>query len=214
MRPSAAALYAAQRHQVLPLPRLRGPYQLKNAATALMALELLDARFPVGRQAVCAGLSSAELPGRLQFMDELGLRICDVAHNPQAAASLAEGLRHLPCTGQTHAVLAMLADKDMAGVAAAMAETVTLWHVAGLDGERGTTAQQLAQQVRAVVPGSAVHEYATVAAALAGAELAAGPADRIVVFGSFHTVAAALESCNDGEGRKSAPVQNERVSVR
>lgn len=202
-----------RRRHTLPLPRLRGPYQIKNAATALMALELLSPRFPVGQQAVRAGLSSVDLPGRLQLMDDRGLRICDVAHNPQAAAALAEALKKLPCTGATHAVAAMLADKDLAGVMREMAEVVIVWHVAGLACERGATVQQLAQQVRAVAGGQAVHEYAAVSAALAGAAAMLGPADRIVVFGSFYTVAAALEPGNDAWWRKDCSVQKELVSV-
>lgn len=195
----------------LPPPSLRGAYQLKNAATALMALALLKSRFPVAQQAVRAGLSSVDLPGRLQLLDGQGLRICDVAHNPQAASALAGGLKNLPCTGRTHAVVGMLAHKDAAGVIREMAEVVAVWHVASLACERGATAAQLAQQVRAVAPGQTVLEYFRVSAALAGAAAAAGSADRIVVFGSFHTVAAALEPDNNAWRRQAGSVQNERV---
>jgi dihydrofolate synthase/folylpolyglutamate synthase len=202
-----------RRRHTLPLPRLRGAYQLKNAATALMALALLSPRLPVSQQAVRAGLSAVDLPGRLQLMDDLGLRICDVAHNPHAASALAGGLKALPCAGRTHAVVGMLADKDAAGVISEMAEVVAIWHVAGLDCERGAAAQQLAREIRAVVAGQTIVEYGTVSDALAGAGAAAGPADRIVVFGSFYTVAAALEPRNDAWWRKAGSVQNERVSL-
>lgn len=197
-----------RRRHTLPMPRMRGPFQLKNAATALMALELLSPRFPVGRQAVRAGLISASLPGRLQLLDERGLRICDVAHNPQAAAALAEGLASLPCGGATHAVVAMLADKDMAGVIGAMSGTVDIWHVAGLDGERGAAMAQLARQVRAVVGEQVVCEYPSVPAALATAAAVAGAADRIVVFGSFYTAAAALAPDNTAWWRGDDSMHN------
>jgi len=181
----------------LPLPRMRGPIQLRNAATALMALELLAPRFAVEPEAVRVGLNAAALPGRLQCLDEQCLRICDVAHNPQAAVVLAEGLADLPYReGVTHAVVGMLADKDMAGVIAAMAGVVDLWHVAGLDGERGAEASQLARQVRAVAGEQTVCEYPTVSDALATTAAIAAPTDRIVVFGSFYTVAAALAPDN------------------
>jgi len=202
-----------RRRHALPPPRLRGPYQLKNAATAVTALESLRHRLPVGQQALRLGLSTVDLPGRLQVMDDRGLRICDVAHNPQAAAALAEGLRNLPCNGKTHAVVAMLADKDSVGVARALAETVDVWHVAGLVCERGATARQLAPRIRTVAGEQAVHEYAAVSAALAGAAHAAGAADRIVVFGSFHTVAEALESRNNDWWRVSSAQNNDVVSV-
>lgn len=202
-----------RRRHVLPLPRLRGAYQLKNAATAVTALELLRHRLPVGQQALRIGLSTVDLPGRLQVMDDRGLRICDVAHNPQAATALAEGLRSLPCKGKTHAVIAMLADKDSIGMARALAETVDVWHVAGLACERGATVRQLAPQIRVVAGERSVYEYATVSAALAGAGRAAGNADRIVVFGSFYTVAEAMESRNNDWYRLKSALNNEVVSA-
>lgn len=202
-----------QRRHTLPLPRLRGPYQLKNAATAIMALELLKTRLPVAQQALRLGLSTVDLPGRLQLMDERALRICDVAHNPQAAAALAEGLRNLPCAGRTHAVVAMLVDKDMVGVAGALAGSVDVWHVAGLTVERGASARELAAQLRVVADGQEIHEYATLTAAFTGAAEAAGSADRILVFGSFYTVAAALEPGNAAWWRSAGTARSEHLSV-
>ncbi|MEJ2651928.1 MAG: bifunctional tetrahydrofolate synthase/dihydrofolate synthase [Gammaproteobacteria bacterium] len=202
-----------QRRHTLPVPRLRGSYQLKNAAAAITALDVLKSRLPVGLQALRVGLSTVDLPGRLQVLDEKALRICDVAHNPQAAAALALGLSELPCTGRTHAVLAMLADKDLTGVVRALADTVHVWHVAGLDVERAAAAGRLAAQVRAVGGAQAVHEYETLPAALAGAGAAVGPIDRIVVCGSFYTVAAALESGADGWRRREGEMQDERLSM-
>ena len=195
----------------LPLPRLVGPFQLKNAATALMALAALHGRLPTDERALRQGLPRIELMGRLQALDAQGLRLCDVAHNPQAAAALAEGLRSLPCPGHTHAVLGMLADKDVSGVVAAMKDSVDVWHLAGLDGERGAPVDQLAMRAHAVLDRGPVHEYETVAAALQGAWAAAGSLDRIVVFGSFYTVAAAMAPENAGW---RAPPCDEQVLVR
>jgi dihydrofolate synthase/folylpolyglutamate synthase len=196
----------------LPLPRLRGPYQLNNAATAITALELLKSRLPVAQQALRLGLSSVDLPGRLQLLDERALRICDVAHNVQAATALAAGLNNLPCAGRTHGVVAMLADKDLSGVARALADTIHVWHVAGLSVERGAGLAHMVAQVRAAAGGQAVNEYAEVSMALEGAAAAAGPADRIVVFGSFYTVAAALAPDNDGWWRNTGAEHAARVS--
>lgn len=183
----------ARRRHALPVPRLRGAYQRKNAAAVLMVLEGLAAKLPVSQQAVRQGLATVELPGRFQILDGLGLRICDVAHNPQAARALAATLRTLPVSGRTHAVCAMLADKDQAAVVQAMAEAVDVWHVAGLAGERGSDAAALAAAVRGSVGERPVFTYDEVAQALAGAAAAAAAGERIVVFGSFYTVAAALQ---------------------
>ncbi len=179
-----------QTRYALPYPRLRGAYQRKNAAAVVTALAALAARLPVDQQALRLGLMTADLPGRFHILDSHALRICDVAHNPQAARTLAANLATLP-PARTHAVLAMLADKDHAAVARAMSGAVHHWHVAGLEGERGTAASQLADALRAA--GAAdLSDYTEVAAALAGAQAAAQAGERIVVFGSFYTVAAAL----------------------
>jgi dihydrofolate synthase/folylpolyglutamate synthase len=87
----------------------------------------------------------------------------------------------------------MLADKDVAGVVGALADGIDIWHTAGLVEERGADAAAVAAQVRSAVDSHAVHEYATVAAALIGATAAAAPGERIVVFGSFYTVAIAMD---------------------
>lgn len=182
----------ARTRYALPYPRLRGAYQRKNAAAVVMALDSLAARLPVGQQALRLGLMTADVPGRFHVLDGQGLRICDVAHNPQAARSLAGQLATLPRAGRTHAVVAMLADKDQTAVIEAMAGAVDHWHVAGLSVARGATAAALAVVARAVAGATAVSEYAEVAAALAGARAAAADGERIVVFGSFYTVAEAL----------------------
>lgn len=202
-----------QYRHTLPLPRLRGAHQLKNAATAITALELLKSKIPVGQQSLRLGLSTVDLPGRLQLLDEHGLRICDVAHNPQAVHILAEELRKLRCSGRTHAVMAILEDKDAAGMARALGDTVNEWHIAGLAVERGASTDQTAEQVRSVIAEQRIYQYADVSGALAGAVTAASPTDRIVVFGSFYTVAAALDPKNDSWWRKIDSVSDERLSV-
>jgi dihydrofolate synthase/folylpolyglutamate synthase len=94
---------------------------------------------------------------------------------------------------QTHAVVGMLADKDIDGVVAALRGHVDRWTVAPLAGPRGASAQRLADALaRAGVPPAAVRVAPDVASAWRAAVDAAGEADRILAFGSFLTVAAAL----------------------
>ncbi len=179
-------------YTTLPYPRLRGENQLQNAATALMALEAAAPRVPLTGQAVPEGLVKASLPGRLQLLGGSVERILDVAHNPQAAEALAGFLRQHECHGRTRALLAMMHDKDMAGVAGQLASVVDDWCVAGLDGPRGATARQLAQALdQAGVPGTP-ELLPDVAAAYGRLRRLSRPGDRIVVFGSFHTVATVL----------------------
>ncbi|MEZ0469538.1 bifunctional tetrahydrofolate synthase/dihydrofolate synthase [Luteimonas salinilitoris] len=182
----------------LPNPRLSAPAQLRNAATAIAALRAL--RRPLPKAALAQGVASAHAPGRLQAFVRDGVEIVvDVGHNPQAARELAAWLHGAPAHGRTHAVYAALADKDMAGVVAALDDAVDAWHLAGLPqaGARGLDADAFAARLAGTAADGAAR-HAGVAEALAAARAQARAGDRILVFGSFHTAAAALVALQGG----------------
>jgi dihydrofolate synthase/folylpolyglutamate synthase len=179
----------------LPPPALRGDYQLGNAACAIAALDALRARLPVDGGALRAGLVGVELPGRFQVLPGRPARVLDVAHNPQAARALARTLGAMGYHPRTIAVAAMLADKDVDAVAAALRERVDRWHVAPLPPPRGAPAERIAEALaRAGVDAGQVDRHGDVGAAWRAARAEAVDADRIVAFGSFLTIAAVLEA--------------------
>src|SRR5690606_31314384 len=104
----------------LPAPALTGDFQRHNAACVLAAIESLQTRLPVSPAQISAGLRAVRLAGRFQRVGSRPDVILDVAHNPQAAHALAANLRQTPCHGRTLAVFAVLADKDIDGVIAAV----------------------------------------------------------------------------------------------
>lgn len=176
----------------LPRPALA----LGNAATALAALFALPLAVP--EEAIREGLRRAALAGRLQRAGTAPDILLDVAHNPHGAAFLMQQLP-APRPGQrTLAVFAMLADKDLAGVVDACLGRVDAWYVAALDVARGQGADAPAAVL--LERGCRVAgRYASVAAALEEARQQARPADRILVFGSFFTVAAAQMALGQSE---------------
>ena len=183
--------------QDLPLPALAGEHQLDNAAGVIMALTLLEDRLHLDAGAFRQGLESAELPGRQQQIDRSGVSwVLDVAHNPHAVTRLAEHLRTHPVPGRTLAVLGMLRDKDAARAGELMKDMVQEWHLAGISDSRGQSAAELAQRLATVGVQGNLHEM--VRDAVHAAQHQAGAGDRVVVFGSFHTVAEAL-GCLDME---------------
>lgn len=182
----------------LPYPALRGDYQLLNAASVLMALEMLAGRFPVTQANVREGLLSAVIPGRFQVLPGRPIRVLDVAHNAQAARSLAATLRQQQIAGRTFAVFGMLKDKDIVSVAGAMAGVVDRWHPATLNVARGATAAQLIESLAAAGVHASMTGYDDVHQAYAAACHEATEADRIVVFGSFHTVGDILHALGKG----------------
>jgi len=176
----------------LPFPSLRGDYQLTNASAALAALDSLRERLPVDNGAIRRGLVEVELPGRFQVLPGRPMVILDVAHNPHAAAHVAENLKRLEKRGSTIAVFAMLKDKDIEGVAAALAPRVAEWFVAPLPIPRGADVERLEKALRAANVTAPAVRCDDVASAVQRARERAGLDDRILVFGSFYTVAAAL----------------------
>jgi dihydrofolate synthase/folylpolyglutamate synthase len=172
-------------------PALRGPVQLRNASAAMAALDSLRERLPVAMQDVRRGLAEVTVPGRFQVLPGRPQVVLDVAHNPEAAAVLAANLGDSGYAPETIAVFGMLKDKDIAGVARALAPRITRWHLATLPGPRGAAAAELFEILKKENIAAPAAQHASVAAALAAARKEAGEGDKIVVFGSFLTVADA-----------------------
>lgn len=186
----------AQRRSAMAYPALRGANQLLNASAALAALEALRDRLPTPQQAVRLGLLQVQLPGRFQILPGQPAIILDVAHNPHAAAVLADNLGNMGFHPYTHAVFGMLADKDIDGVLAKLKGKIDHWYCAGLEGPRGLSGEALAERLRVfgVSEGaeSSISAYKDPASAFVAARARAGEGDRILVFGSFLTVAGVL----------------------
>jgi dihydrofolate synthase / folylpolyglutamate synthase len=179
--------------QDLPLPALSGDFQLFNASAVLTAIHSLHAKLPVSEQAIHAGLQQVRLAGRFDIRQSAPSVVLDVAHNPHAAAALAANLNAQPNSGRTLAVFAMLADKDICGVVEAVHTGVHAWYVADIPQIRGAKAAQLQAAIAEVAPKAPVHPCRTVAEAYRQACIDAGENDRILVFGSFFTVADVMQ---------------------
>ncbi|MEW5756807.1 MAG: bifunctional tetrahydrofolate synthase/dihydrofolate synthase [Pseudomonadota bacterium] len=184
---------AARQREALPLPALRGEFQLQNAAAVLMVLELMQERLPVSQQSIREGLLQVKVAGRFQVFPGQVQQIVDVAHNPHAAATLARNLRDTECLGRTLAVMGMMRDKDIAEVIRLMAEEIDAWFVGGLALPRAATGAELrAAFDQAGIDAAVVQVYPEITQAYRQALEQARPADRLVIFGSFYVVAAVL----------------------
>jgi len=170
----------------LAYPALRGQIQLRNASAALCALDALG--LPIAMQEIRRGFAEVSLPARFQTLPGQPQIILDVAHNPQAARTLAENLAASGFAPETYAVCGMLRDKDIAGVLRELAPRVTHWHFATLSGPRGASADELEARLEK----SSVRKFDSPATALAAALERANRNDKIVVFGSFLTVGEAM----------------------
>ena len=184
-----------QRRNALAYPSLRGANQILNACAALAALEALKIELPVGAQEVRTGLVTVELPGRFQVLPGRPTVILDVAHNPHAASALNQNLGNMGFHRYTYAVFGSMHDKDIDGVIAAMSEHIDHWCLATLPSPRSASASELAAKVQTVQPEReerTINIFDTPEQAYANAISRAGENDRIVVFGSFLTVAGVM----------------------
>jgi dihydrofolate synthase/folylpolyglutamate synthase len=176
----------------VPLP---GAYQAGNAALAVKAFQLVSGQHGPSapfEAAVREGLSTLSWPGRLELIREKPPVFIDGAHNPAAAAALAETLKedYLHGNEKLTLVIGVMADKDVRGI---------LGPLLPLAGEAIFTAPEYG---RAAAP-EALAEYARdmgcanagVAVPVAQALLRAMARGRtVLVTGSFYTAGAAREA--------------------
>jgi dihydrofolate synthase/folylpolyglutamate synthase len=190
----------AIRRHALAYPSLRGANQLLNASAALAALEVLRDRLPLGAQEIRAGLVLVELPGRFQVLPGRPAVILDVAHNPHAAATLAQNLDQMGFFPYTYAVFGAMSDKDVSGILSHLKDKIDHWYFCDLPLPRAASAESLASALSdaGFVAGKdaggerSVQCFGTPAEAYAAARDRVGENDRIIVFGSFLTVAGVM----------------------
>ncbi len=187
-----------QRRNSLAYPSLRGANQLLNASAVLAALEGLRHQLPVGAQEVRTGLVMVDLPGRFQVMPGRPTVVLDVAHNPHAAATLAQNLDNMGFHAYTYAVFGSMLDKDIAGVVDHMKSKVDHWCVCDLPLPRAASSDHLIASLSAAGvledKDHSAQKFSSPEEAYAFAMSKAGENDRIVVFGSFLTVAGVMRA--------------------
>lgn len=180
----------------LPLPNLAAPIQIDNAAAAIAALRALSD--DITDAAIIEGVRNARVPGRLQKIADEPEIILDVAHNPQAARQLSQWLKENPKT--TFAVFGALADKEIETIVDTLKSDIQRWFLAGIDdaGPRNCNAEELKARVKCGIAESNLSCHANIGDALEAAQLKAKRDERILIFGSFHTVAAAIKALKTG----------------
>ena len=177
-------------------PALRGANQLLNASAALAALQAMRPQLPVSAQEVRNGLAFVELPGRFQVLPGRPAVILDVAHNPHAAATLGQNMENMGFFRYTYAVFGAMQDKDLAGVLSQVADKVDHWCLCDLPTERAATAADLLLKLEEggfqPGPDATAACFSSPEAAYRDAIERATENDRILVFGSFYTVAGVM----------------------
>ena len=178
----------------LPIPSL----MLSNVAASIQALKLLPISIEIGSVAV--GLSGLELAGRFDRRRDLSngrTVIFDVAHNPDAMRQLVIRLQSYKaqnkCVGRIALVLAVMADKDVAGMITALEYCADIWYIAQVDEARSMAVHEVAQAMKSVGLASekgCILQFDSVESAYRAACDQTEAEDVVLVTGSFLTVAA------------------------
>jgi dihydrofolate synthase/folylpolyglutamate synthase len=177
----------------LPLPPLTGEFQVQNAAAVLALLGTVQEILPVPPDAIRRGLEQAYVAGRFQVIENARTIILDVAHNPQAAASLSGNLRHQANSGRTLAVFSVLAGKNISEIVAELKAQIDHWYIAPLNDARAAAVEDIWNAIQGTgVESAMITVSESVSAALTSAQTEAEGQDRVLVFGSFITAAEAL----------------------
>ena len=177
----------------LPTPAMRGTFQHHNAAAAITALRTLRERLPIFANAIRAGLGRARLDGRFQVLPGEITWILDVAHNREAAQSLAGNLRAFCCPGRLLAVFGVLADKDPEAIVEPLMSVVDAWYLTTSRDARAMPTGQLAERLQSILQGTTPSQVLpSVQQAIDAALAVAVPGDCLLVCGSFTTVGEAL----------------------
>jgi len=164
----------------LPKPHI----PMDNIATALMVLTLLGVKLT--NVELIKLINKTHVAGRTEMIVDHCSVMLDVGHNPLAARYLSAQISQLP-TENIHAVVGMLADKDISNTLNALTAQVTHWYVGSLHVSRGATASELIERLN--TDKEKVLSFDNVVEGYKMAKLNAKENDLILVFGSFHTVA-------------------------
>jgi len=178
----------------LPLPKLHGNHQLANAAVVLQVLHLAQIEKPVSDHSIRQGLSTINLAGRFQLISHAKPEVLlDVAHNPQAAAALAQSLTQLFPNRKIHAVFSIMGNKDINGVLSPMKPIIDRWYISPLNMPRAASVSDIKDAFTAcsIFP-HGQQQFEDFHAALKMAKHECAENDLIVIFGSFFLVAKYL----------------------
>lgn len=192
-------------YDYLPLPCLLGDFQLQNVAGVLMTLTQLSTQWQIPEEAIHTGLTNAQMIGRLQKLPRKVPCLLDVAHNIGSVQMLAAYLADHPVQGKNHAIIGILHNKDICGILKAINGQISTWHIAELQSKRTAAATEIENCLHTLT-NKPIKIHNSIAQAYHQLQTQASPADRIIVFGSFLTVAEALEADAEQPIKRLPPI--------
>jgi len=167
---------------------LKGKHQQYNAAVAVAAVNQLQSVFPINKSQLSQGLKKANIFGRFQTKTINNKTIIlDVAHNEAAIKVLASTLKTEKTS--TLAIFSALKDKNIELMINAIEPCIDEWLIVPLSVNRAISTQDLVEKFSL---SSKITACKDISSAIHQA-LNTQQHQRIVIFGSFHTVSDAMK---------------------
>ena len=165
---------------------LEGAHQRINAAVAVEAIRKLLHQFPVSEEMISEGIRKASIKARFEkrYIADKTV-VLDVAHNPAAVKTLVETLSDSPM--ETVAIFSALIDKDIIDMVSLASESIRHWYLVPLSSDRAISSTELKKKF-------SNPDSTTVCSDMNSAiemSLALRDVERVVIFGSFYTIADA-----------------------
>ncbi|MDR3565330.1 MAG: bifunctional folylpolyglutamate synthase/dihydrofolate synthase [Negativicutes bacterium] len=169
---------------------LLGRHQAQNAALAVMtALVLAEWEPRITLPVIDDALAAVRWPGRFEVVNEHPVVVVDGAHNPDGAEALRATLDEIFPGKEIAFLLGILADKDIAGITAALIRAEDAAIIVRPQSDRAADPEVVARTLTTARVGTA----ASIEDGYAKARLAAGPDGVICVAGSLYLIGAARE---------------------
>ncbi|SFV85361.1 Dihydrofolate synthase @ Folylpolyglutamate synthase [hydrothermal vent metagenome] len=167
---------------------LQGEHQQYNAALAIEVVNQLQSLFPINQNQLSQGLEKANILARFQVKTVNNRTIVlDVAHNEAAIKILAEALKSKKIP--TLAIFSALKDKNIKLMINAIESCIDEWLIVPLSVNRAIKIQDLVEKFSL---SSKITTCKDMESAIHQA-LNTQQYQRVVIFGSFHTVADAMK---------------------
>jgi dihydrofolate synthase/folylpolyglutamate synthase len=177
----------------LPNPALAGSHQFRNAAGVLKVVDLLSENYPIKMRSIQQGLKTISLKGRFEKpVSDLNLFL-DVAHNVDGAYALANNLHSVPAVGKTFMIVGMLRTKSAIDFFRALCSVVDDWSFVAIPSQKATDPRLLQQSLKKISKKTSSECFDSFGQAFDSIFSSVGVDDRIVVTGSFVTVAEATK---------------------
>ena len=178
----------------IPNLKMIGDYQYNYAAASVIALNDILPEAISDQDRLRNALCDTKIPGRFQYLQHSPDIILDVAHNEDAAKSLATNIKRLGYK-KIHVVLGILADKDVYSIVKPFSLLVDHWCIGTISSERGMNAEEIKFRINSLFKNKfSIETYNSISSAYDGAKNQQDDNSLILVYGSFYTVSEVLQS--------------------